>query len=118
MFGLKPAETSVALWVLVDVNAVEAFAQGGRAQYGFPGTLNNATMSASMSASDRGTGSGWNVSAGLQVQMASPVTVDAGIWPRFRNLASGVLMLPSKQTRPRVLQRALQPPGPARSSYL
>ena len=58
----------MALRVLVDMNAVEAFAQDGRAQYSFPGIL-------------RSVGSGWNMSVRLQAQTASPVTVDVGIWP-------------------------------------
>jgi hypothetical protein len=91
LFGLKPNETSVALRVLVDGNAVEAFAQGGRAQISFPGALHNTTSSslslaaASGSAAVAGIGDrgSWNTTVGLLGNCSKPGggTVDVGVWP-------------------------------------
>ena len=87
LFGLKPKETSVALRVLVDGNAIEAFAQGGRAQISFPGALHNTTSSlaaASGSATAAGVaGRGnWNTTVGL-LSGSTPGggTFDVGVWP-------------------------------------
>ena len=108
VFGIKPNETSVSLRLLVDVNAVESFAQGGRAQLSFPATLHNTTGAGVGSGSGSGTGTGtqslpfslsslllssaipspsslsatfWNTSTALFAKTSKPVTVDVGVWP-------------------------------------
>ena len=91
MFGLKPGESSVALRVLVDVNAVESFAQGGRAQLSNPGVLHNVSYLERSAAvpvrhgappgGSQGNASSWNTSLALIGQTAHPITVDVGVWP-------------------------------------
>jgi hypothetical protein len=91
LFGLKPNETSVSLRVLIDGNAVESFAQRGRAQVSFPGVLrNSSTPSVGGRTSDNGGNGAWNMSIGLLATTVDPGTVDVGVWPLafLRNTAA------------------------------
>lgn len=78
LFGLKPNETSVSLRVLIDGNSIESFAQFGRAQVSFPGTLRNKSWAVE---DDSISTSGWNTSIGLLGTTSSPGIVDVGVWP-------------------------------------
>jgi hypothetical protein len=74
MFGLKANESFVSLRVLVDGNAVESFAQYGRAQVSFPGVLRDTGGAA-------GNITSWNTSVGLLCNASKAGTVDVGVWP-------------------------------------